>query len=981
MNQEKFIIFGIGINGCESVNNLINSKLENVEFFAACENENALNSCKADKKFLIQDDQQFFDYNFIDADIIFILYSGENGRKGEKFALNIARSAKLKGVLTLIISNNDIEDFKNYSDSVIFPLMNNNESLIITSIIYSIIKSGLINIDLADVKKFLYNSGSALFGSFCVSSHDKISREILNMREYVRGSRNILINFTTGSNITLGELADIARIFEAMITPDSSFIWGHYLDENIRDSITIDFIICMNDGGYVDYYEMFKHERTEILKDLIINGLSDSQLVKLGSYKKFFVSCIMYGNPELLNIFINNGHDPRELQENGVFPENILCELINYHDERETLEILDIIFSTGINLSKNLIQPFFTCKATPEIYESFIKYGWNVNSCTQSGMTILMFAINKATFKHAKILVDSGADVNSCDNEGKTPLMYINYNDSECTEKLRLLIEHGADINKTDKDGRNAFIHAAKNIYYRPEIIKIFIESGININSQDNNGRDALEIMNLQNNNASKREIFYRYVLPLMIKSGADAKFYNNINFFREYNNLYADFKYICGSYQDYKIKSIRKLFYDSIINYDIDFLEKLLNSFKISDFLESKYINFAFRINFFPDSDNNNNKIKRNFEDGARILKLLRKNGFDIPVIAPDDKELTYIISKSKVNLTSYTGERVPNNILDLLCCAYSPGAFEKIISSGVDIKSCKNILNVIANNYADYYRPEKIISILLENGADYSGLANTWIYHSIESGDYIKLDDIRQIKIILQIFSRPEIKILMHKKFSLEWDNYFGDLLCRFMLRNMWDALEYSQENINNLLILAACHGNINFIDYALKNGADINYMTNQGFTPLIYAAVFNNSKIVRYLLQKGARLYNVLKIFLSCYYHKKDSNTLYELINAGADVNEIYSGGITPLMIAAKNCVYNNSEIISMLIDSGADINARRKNGDTAFSIACKFNNIDAVKILLDSGADKTNIPEKFNLSEMRFCPICGTKILRK
>ena len=97
-------------------------------------------------------------------------------------------------------------------------------------------------------------------------------------------------------------------------------------------------------------------------------------------------------------------------------------------------------------------------------------------------------------------------------------------------KNLRLLIEHGADINKTDKDGRNALIHAARNIYYQPEIIKIFIESGININSQDNNGRDALEIMNLQNNNASKREIFYRYVLPLMIKSGADAKFYNNIN-------------------------------------------------------------------------------------------------------------------------------------------------------------------------------------------------------------------------------------------------------------------------------------------------------------------------------------------------------------------------------------------------------------------------------------------------------------------
>ncbi|MBQ7562044.1 MAG: hypothetical protein IJS99_09495, partial [Synergistaceae bacterium] len=339
-DKEKFLILGIFINGCEAVNDMITREPDGVEFFAACDNENVLNSCKAAKKFLvnniIQDDRQFFNDNFIEADIIFIVLG--SGESNKNFALKIARSAKLNGILTLVIpvnaqeiNNNDIQEFKNYSDSVILPLMNKYDaSMIVKNIIYSIIKAGFVNIDFADVKYILYNTGTAFYGSLCVSGHDKISTvssKTLNMCENIRGSRNILMNFITGANITLGELLDISKIFESLISPDSLFIWGHSLDENMSDSITINFIIGMNDGGYKNYHELFNHERPEILKNLIINGLSDSQIVKMGSYKNFFTSCIMYGTPELVKFFINNGHNPRELQENGVFPENIFDEL------------------------------------------------------------------------------------------------------------------------------------------------------------------------------------------------------------------------------------------------------------------------------------------------------------------------------------------------------------------------------------------------------------------------------------------------------------------------------------------------------------------------------------------------------------------------------------------------------------------------------------------------------------------------------
>ena len=55
---------------------------------------------------------------------------------------------------------------------------------------------------------------------------------------------------------------------------------------------------------------------------------------------------------------------------------------------------------------------------------------------------------------------------------------------------------------------------------------------------------------------------------------------------------------------------------------------------------------------------------------------------------------------------------------------------------------------------------------------------------------------------------------------------------------------------------------------------------------------------------------------------------------LIDMGADVNARSAGGVTPAMIAAG---HNNPSILGLLVQSGADLEAKSKLGKTALMVA--------------------------------------------
>lgn len=68
-------------------------------------------------------------------------------------------------------------------------------------------------------------------------------------------------------------------------------------------------------------------------------------------------------------------------------------------------------------------------------------------------------------------------------------------------------------------------------------------------------------------------------------------------------------------------------------------------------------------------------------------------------------------------------------------------------------------------------------------------------------------------------------------------------------------------------------------------------------------------------------------------------------------GADVNLVDNYGNTPLIQA---CIYNNPEIVDLLIKSGADVNKENSKGVTALLLALENRYIDIIKLLLNAHA---------------------------
>jgi len=85
-----------------------------------------------------------------------------------------------------------------------------------------------------------------------------------------------------------------------------------------------------------------------------------------------------------------------------------------------------------------------------------------------------------------------------------------------------------------------------------------------------------------------------------------------------------------------------------------------------------------------------------------------------------------------------------------------------------------------------------------------------------------------------------------------------------------------------------------------------------------------------------------------------HYKNYYALEQLLDAGADMNELDQNGLkTPVYWATMT---NNVKLLKVLLKHGADVNSKDLFGSFALTTwAFKCNNFEAIKILLDNGAN--------------------------
>lgn len=135
-------------------------------------------------------------------------------------------------------------------------------------------------------------------------------------------------------------------------------------------------------------------------------------------------------------------------------------------------------------------------------------------------------------------------------------------------------------------------------------------------------------------------------------------------------------------------------------------------------------------------------------------------------------------------------------------------------------------------------------------------------------------------------------------------------------------------------------------------IKAGADVNVKTIHGETPIVWA---RTKEIADILLQAGAETTPEIRLLLSCRFGRTEE--VKALIAQGVNVNTpVGPFGSTPLAWAA------NAQIARLLIDAGADVNAKDRTNETPLTEACQaFQKTEVIKVLLEHGADTTIISD--------------------
>ena len=109
---------------------------------------------------------------------------------------------------------------------------------------------GYINVDFADVKTVMTNSGVAIMGAAQASGEDRARRAItealdsplLNNND-IRGAKDILLNITSGTDeVTINEMTEITSIIIHRVGDSAAVIWGVGTDESLGSAVSVTII-------------------------------------------------------------------------------------------------------------------------------------------------------------------------------------------------------------------------------------------------------------------------------------------------------------------------------------------------------------------------------------------------------------------------------------------------------------------------------------------------------------------------------------------------------------------------------------------------------------------------------------------------------------------------------------------------------------------------------------------------------------------
>jgi serine/threonine-protein phosphatase 6 regulatory ankyrin repeat subunit B len=215
---------------------------------------------------------------------------------------------------------------------------------------------------------------------------------------------------------------------------------------------------------------------------------------------------------------------------------------------------------------------------------------------------------------------------------------------------------------------------------------------------------------------------------------------------------------------------------------------------------------------------------------------------------------------------------------------------------------------------------------------------------------------NDINKIKILLQQGADINIKAKSGNTALLVASVGYGKYdIIKLLLDHGANAKVLNNKK-ENALMRAALFGDTSTISLLLSKGLDINAQDNDGLTALINS-IFNVNRLVTVqLLDRGAdpdlvAAFSLTAVSAAVTYN--DTESVIAILKKAKTIDAPDDGGRTSLMWAAYN-EHDNVAIIQALLDKGANVNLKAKDGSTALSWALKKGNTATVALLKKAGA---------------------------
>jgi len=303
-------VVGVGGGGNNAINRMIEGGLKGVEFLAVNTDKQALFLSKANTKIQIGDKltrglgagsdpeigQKAAEENRDEiaqalkgADMVFVT-AGMGGGTGTGAAPVVASVAKELGVLTvgvvtkpftfegrkrMVQAEKGIQQLKENVDTlVIIPndrllqVIQKNTSIVesfkmaddilkqgVKGISDLIAVPGLVNLDFADVKTIMANTGIAHMGIGHATGENRAeeaAKQAIHsplLETSIEGARGVLLNITGGADLGLLEVNAAAELVQKSADPEANIIFGAVIDENMNDELMITVIATGFDRG------------------------------------------------------------------------------------------------------------------------------------------------------------------------------------------------------------------------------------------------------------------------------------------------------------------------------------------------------------------------------------------------------------------------------------------------------------------------------------------------------------------------------------------------------------------------------------------------------------------------------------------------------------------------------------------------------------------------------------------------------------